>query len=66
MDNEEVVKCPMHGNDLPLVKRGDKLVAICNCYTGGVKNRWKGKVVVERKLPKRRANRKSATKKKGE
>jgi len=48
----ETVKCPMHGNEIELIEKGKKLVAVCNCFTGPVKNRWKGKIVFSKDMPK--------------
>ena len=57
--NEKKVQCPMHGNDLPLVERDGKMIAICHCPTKGVKNRWKGQVVYSESLPKPKKKKKT-------
>jgi hypothetical protein len=61
---EKTVLCPKHGNPLPLVKKGDKFVAICKCYTGLVKNRWLDQVVYSEPTPE--ARKKAEEKKKKE
>ena len=57
METNKTVACPMHGNQLPLIERKGKRVAICNCFTGGVKNRWSGQVVYSEDLPKPKTKR---------
>ncbi|GAG99222.1 unnamed protein product [marine sediment metagenome] len=47
----KTVKCKYHGVDLPIVKKGNKLVAVCNCPTKTVKNRFAGQVVFEEAAP---------------
>ena len=46
------VLCPIHENVLMLEERNGKMVAICNCHTGGEKNKWKGQIVHREDLPK--------------
>ncbi len=58
----KTIQCPMHGNPLPLIEKDGKLVAICQCFTGGVKNKWKGQIVYSENLPKSKTKRRTRSK----
>lgn len=45
----EKIKCPIHGNELELVRQDELLVAICNCNVN--KNPYKGKAVYQKHSP---------------